>query len=90
MSHVPHLAKMPPEGADADAWTEATDKLTSQLDALKADCEAGAKDFEAKFTAVHEAFHAIVKLTPKGQEHVEGQEGGEEHDHGSHDHGDSD
>lgn len=50
-----------PAGTDATAWSAATAALVSSTDALVATCTAQGTDVEAKLTAVHEAFHALVE-----------------------------
>jgi hypothetical protein len=50
-----------PEGVDQAGWQAATTGLTSSVADLLADCEAGGPEAEAKLSAVHDAFHAIVE-----------------------------
>ena len=52
-----------PAGVDAAAWTPAATALVTATDALAATCTAQGTDVEAKLTAVHEAFHALVQQT---------------------------
>ncbi len=57
------VLKEAPEGGDAAARTAAQGLVTAVGD-LKTECTkaaGGRADFDAKFTAVHEAFHKIVE-----------------------------
>lgn len=55
-----------PEGVDAAAWTEATAALIANTEALVATCAEQGADGEAKLSAVHEAFHALVEQVRGG------------------------
>lgn len=57
----------PPAGVDADAWAEKLAALREVLSDLSDDCVADRLDtFEADFTALHDAFHALIALLPGG------------------------
>jgi hypothetical protein len=49
-----------PEGVDQSGWATATSALVSAAADLNTACEAGGADAEAKLSAVHDAFHAVV------------------------------
>ena len=52
----------PPLAANADTWTTGTRALVSAVDELGAACKAaGVGRIETAFTAVHEAFHALMQ-----------------------------
>lgn len=69
-----------PEGTDAAAWTAGSAALVAATDALVATCGAQGTDVEAKLTAVHEAFHALVaQARPEHGERCEHGEHGEHH-----------
>lgn len=54
----------PADAARAGAHHEAAQGLVAAVGELKAECakpEAGRADFEAKFKAVHEAFHKVME-----------------------------
>jgi hypothetical protein len=51
-----------PDGAEAGAWGEATADLVQTSRQLAAACGASAPESEAKLTAFHDAFHALVDL----------------------------
>ncbi|MBP8809867.1 MAG: hypothetical protein KBG48_08235 [Kofleriaceae bacterium] len=54
-----------PEGVDAAAWQARLGELRTQWGLLGADCaENQAGDFTARFTAAHDAFHALIELLP--------------------------
>jgi hypothetical protein len=55
-----------PEGVDAAAWGERVTALRTSWSALGDDCVGnGSKDFDAKFGAAHDDFHALIELLPK-------------------------
>lgn len=57
-----------PEGVDAAAWTAAAKELTAASQALVTDCGAGAADFDATFTALHDRFHGLIELLPADED----------------------
>jgi len=59
----------PEKVTDEAAWKAAGAELVGKAQALQATCEASG-DFDGAFTAVHEAFHGLVKLV--GHEEAEG------------------
>lgn len=56
----------PAEVTDGDAWTAASADLVAGAQFLKITCADTPADFDAAFTALHEAFHALVKLRGDG------------------------
>ena len=72
-------------GADPAAWTDAGAQLEVSVTGLATAC--GGTDlaaFETAFEAVHDAFHKAMELVVgehKMEEHKEGMEGGEHHEH---------
>lgn len=54
-------------GDNGDAWKAAAGALTASSKQLAALCAADRKDFDATFTALHEAFHALIELA--GEKH---------------------
>jgi hypothetical protein len=64
----------PPAGSEGEVstWSAAASQLSEKTDALAAACdEQGRANVEAAFTAVHEAFHALMRATgkPSGDHH---------------------
>lgn len=54
-----------PAGVDAAAWGERVTALQAAWTQLGEDCaQHDAEDFEAKFTAAHDAFHRLIELLP--------------------------
>jgi hypothetical protein len=86
---------VPPQTANADAWTTATNALVAAIRELDAVCKAGdLAAFESAFSKVHDAFHALMKASrevnpnepaPTGGGH-QGSGGGTHDDHGGHHH----
>jgi len=59
-----------PEGADADAWQERGSGVSAAVEALGATCgDADTAAFDAKFKALHDAFHAAIEILPGGHQH---------------------
>jgi hypothetical protein len=55
--------EVPAEAAEnADAWRRATADMTAKAATLHAECSAKPEAFTANFTALHEAFHEVIKL----------------------------
>lgn len=54
-----------PAGLDEAAWNEHLTALQAAWTQLQEDCEQhDQENFEAKFTAAHDAFHALIELLP--------------------------
>lgn len=54
-----------PEGVDAAAWGERVTALRGAWTQLSEDCmQVDGENFETKFAAAHEAFHALIELLP--------------------------
>ena len=65
----------PPTTANADTWTNATRALVAAVGELATACQGGnTGTFEAAFTKVHEAFHALMAAAGM-------HEGGDTHEH---------
>lgn len=86
---TPHIA------ANADTWTASTRALVAAVADLAAACKSTAVEpFEAAFTRVHDAFHALMKQASSAGEGGGGSDGGSKgsaapaqghsHDHGGH------
>jgi len=57
------IAAAPPAGVDAAAWKAGAAALGARVDALDAACKpAAAAEFEARFSALHDAFHHQMEL----------------------------
>ncbi|NVB80476.1 MAG: hypothetical protein HOV81_18935 [Kofleriaceae bacterium] len=68
----------PPTDANADTWTNATRALAAAVGELATACQGGNMGtFEAAFTKVHEAFHALMAAA--GMHEGMGEEGHEHH-----------
>ncbi|MEM6993815.1 MAG: hypothetical protein AAF721_25095 [Myxococcota bacterium] len=52
----------PDNVADPEAWTAAASELVRVAEALQTTCADSPPDFDKSFEALHEAFHALVKL----------------------------
>lgn len=64
----------PPTTANADTWTNATRALVDAVSELATACQGGNMGtFEAAFTKVHEAFHALMAAAGM-HEHMDGHE----------------
>ncbi len=55
-----------PEGVEAGAWTQAAAGLSAAVQSLETSCGGDRSDFDASFKSVHDAFHALIKLTGHG------------------------
>lgn len=53
-----------PDGVDAATWMARLGELRARWSALAEDCVSGPTDFEARFAAAHDAFHALIALLP--------------------------
>jgi hypothetical protein len=53
-----------PEGA-ADDWAERVRTFMLAVNQMKEDCKREGTDFEANFSAVHDAFHALMEGLPQ-------------------------
>ncbi|MBX7084106.1 MAG: hypothetical protein K1X88_33165 [Nannocystaceae bacterium] len=58
---------MPAAATDADAWKTRSGELSAAAKGLQTTCSGDRKDFEAAFTTMHEAFHALIELA--GEKH---------------------
>lgn len=85
----------PPVAANADTWTASTRALVAAVTDLAAACKNTALEpFDAAFTRVHDAFHALMKQASSAGEGGGGSDGaskgsaapaaGHSHDHGGH------
>lgn len=55
----------PPEGVVED-WEERVRTFMLAVNQMKEDCKREGTDFEANFSAVHEAFHKLMEGLPQG------------------------
>ncbi|MFO0631695.1 MAG: hypothetical protein U0168_02460 [Nannocystaceae bacterium] len=59
---------MPTAATDAAAWKTRGGELTAAAQGLQTSCNGDRKDFEAAFTKLHEAFHALIELAGETHE----------------------
>lgn len=73
--HARAIAEEPPPAGsqgEVSSWSAAGAELAAKTDALASACnEQGRANVEAAFTAVHEAFHAVMRTVgkPSGDQH---------------------